>query len=82
MEVARCHPYVVPIIPFSAETTSIEGLFVVQMKQITDDRGTVREFYRQSDFAKAGLPAPAGLVAGQRDRIRAGGRSAACTARR
>jgi dTDP-4-dehydrorhamnose 3,5-epimerase len=48
----------VPIIPFSAETTSIEGLFVVQMKQITDDRGTVREFYRQSDFAKAGLPAP------------------------
>jgi dTDP-4-dehydrorhamnose 3,5-epimerase len=55
---AKCHPYGVPIIPFSAETTSIEGLFIVQMKQITDERGTVREFYRQSDFAKAGLPAP------------------------
>jgi dTDP-4-dehydrorhamnose 3,5-epimerase len=50
---------VVPIIPFSARTTSIEGLFIVQMKQITDDRGTVREFYRRSDFAAAGLPAPA-----------------------
>jgi len=30
----------------------------VEMKQITDDRGTVREFYRQSDFEAAGLPAP------------------------
>lgn len=48
-----------PIIPFSATTTAIEGLFIVQMKQITDERGTVREFYRQSDFANAGLPAPA-----------------------
>jgi dTDP-4-dehydrorhamnose 3,5-epimerase len=48
----------VPIIPFSARTTSIEGLFVVQMKQITDERGTVREFYRRSDFEQAGLPAP------------------------
>jgi dTDP-4-dehydrorhamnose 3,5-epimerase len=48
----------VPIIPFSATATSIEGLFIVQMKQITDERGTVREFYRQSDFAHAGLPAP------------------------
>lgn len=28
------------------------------MKQIDDERGVVREFYRQSDFANAGLPAP------------------------
>jgi len=48
----------VPIIPFAATPTAIEGLYVVQMKQITDDRGTVREFYRQSDFEAAGLPAP------------------------
>jgi dTDP-4-dehydrorhamnose 3,5-epimerase len=48
----------VPIIPFAAQSTSIEGLFIVEMKQITDERGTVREFYRQSDFEAAGLPAP------------------------
>ena len=47
-----------PIVPFSVRPTSIEGLFIVQMKEIEDDRGTVREFYRQSDFSAAGLPAP------------------------
>jgi dTDP-4-dehydrorhamnose 3,5-epimerase len=26
------------------------------MKQITDERGTVREFYRESSFLAAGLP--------------------------
>jgi dTDP-4-dehydrorhamnose 3,5-epimerase len=38
--------------------TSIAGLFRVEMKQIEDERGVVREFYRQSDFAAAGLAAP------------------------
>jgi dTDP-4-dehydrorhamnose 3,5-epimerase len=42
--------------PFSVEPTEIAGLFVVQMKQFEDERGTVREFYRESDFLAAGLP--------------------------
>lgn len=40
---------------FDARETSIPGLFVVGMKQIGDDRGAVREFYRRSDF---GTPLP------------------------
>jgi dTDP-4-dehydrorhamnose 3,5-epimerase len=44
------------IIPFAVEHTEIEGLKVLQMKQITDERGTVREFYRESGFLEAGLP--------------------------
>ncbi len=43
-------------IPFSALPTAIDGLYVVEMKQIGDERGTVREFFRASDFASAGLP--------------------------
>lgn len=42
--------------PLSFESTDIDGLFVITMKQIGDDRGTVREFYRQSGWAEAGLP--------------------------
>jgi dTDP-4-dehydrorhamnose 3,5-epimerase len=44
------------IIDFGAEPTAIDGLFIITMKQVTDDRGTVREFYRESSFAAAGLP--------------------------
>src|ERR1700733_7813703 len=44
------------IIPFAVEHTEIEGLMVLQMKQISDERGTVREFYRESSFLEAGLP--------------------------
>jgi dTDP-4-dehydrorhamnose 3,5-epimerase len=36
--------------------TAIEGLTVVTLKQVTDERGTVREFYRQSSWLEAGLP--------------------------
>jgi dTDP-4-dehydrorhamnose 3,5-epimerase len=46
----------ISIVPFSARATEIEGLSIIQMKQITDDRGTVREFYRESAFVEAGLP--------------------------
>ena len=46
----------VDIQPFSVEETSIDGLLLVTMKQVTDDRGTVREFYRGSAFADAGYP--------------------------
>ena len=44
------------VIPFTVEHTEIEGLKVLRMKQITDERGTVREFYRESSFLEAGLP--------------------------
>lgn len=44
------------IIPFAVSHTEIEGLEVLHMKQITDERGTVREFYRESAFLEAGLP--------------------------
>jgi len=36
--------------------TDIEGLFTVKYKVFEDDRGSVMEFYRQSDFEAAGLP--------------------------
>jgi dTDP-4-dehydrorhamnose 3,5-epimerase len=44
------------IVDFSARPTAIDGLFDITMKQATDERGTVREFYRASAFAAAGLP--------------------------
>jgi dTDP-4-dehydrorhamnose 3,5-epimerase len=43
------------VIDFAARATGIEGLFVITMKQVTDERGTVREFYRESAFVDAGL---------------------------
>lgn len=42
---------------FKAEPTAIDGLVVVHMKQIHDERGTVREFFRASAMAQAGLHA-------------------------
>ena len=36
--------------------TEIEGLFTVKFKVFEDSRGSVMEFYRQSDFEAAGLP--------------------------
>jgi dTDP-4-dehydrorhamnose 3,5-epimerase len=44
------------IVPFAVEPTAIDGLRILRMKQITDERGTVREFYRESAFLEAGLP--------------------------
>ena len=46
----------VEIINFAAQPTAIDGLFIITMKQVTDERGTVREFYRESSFIEAGLP--------------------------
>ena len=34
------------ITPFGIETTAIDGLLVARMKQVTDDRGTVRELWQ------------------------------------
>ncbi len=44
------------IVDFASEPTEIEGLFRLTMKQVTDERGTIREFYRESAFVEAGLP--------------------------
>ena len=41
---------------FKAEPAEFEGLYRVQFKVIPDERGSLMEFYRQSDFAAAGLP--------------------------
>jgi dTDP-4-dehydrorhamnose 3,5-epimerase len=42
--------------PMKTEKTDIDGLLKVQFKVIEDDRGSVMEFYRQSEFEAAGLP--------------------------
>lgn len=44
------------IIPMDVQHSDIDGLCVIRMKQATDERGTVREFYRESAFCEAGLP--------------------------
>src|SRR2546430_685787 len=44
------------VIPFEVHETAIADLFTVQMKQVEDERGRVREFYRESAFRDAGLP--------------------------
>ena len=41
---------------FKTEPTNIEGLCIVQFKVIADERGSLMEFFRQSDFDAAGLP--------------------------
>lgn len=41
---------------FSKKPTTLEGLYRVSYKQFLDDRGSVMEFYRESDFVAAGLP--------------------------
>lgn len=40
----------------AVEPTAVDGLLRITMKQVTDERGTVREFYRQSAWREAGLP--------------------------
>lgn len=47
-----------PIVPFSVNGTGIAGLTVIEMKQVTDERGTVRELFRVSDMRDAGLEVP------------------------
>lgn len=43
------------IIPFDTAVSRIDGLVVVTVKQVTDDRGTVRELFRRSAFVDAGV---------------------------
>ena len=47
----------VDIVEQATRQAAIDGLVVITMKQVTDDRGTVREFFRRSAFDAAGLPA-------------------------
>lgn len=44
------------VVDFTLRPGSIDGLMIVTMKQITDERGTVRELFRRSAFADAGTP--------------------------
>jgi dTDP-4-dehydrorhamnose 3,5-epimerase len=42
----------VSIIDFAAQPGAIDGMAIVTMKQVTDERGTVRELFRRSVFAE------------------------------
>ena len=45
----------VEIVDFGARPGAIAGLVVVTMKQVTDERGTIRELFRRSAFEAAGI---------------------------
>jgi dTDP-4-dehydrorhamnose 3,5-epimerase len=42
--------------PMKAKPAAIDGLWEVELKVIADERGSVMEFYRQSEFESLGLP--------------------------
>lgn len=48
----------VEIVPMDTRETAIEGLLVIATRAVTDERGTVREFFRTSGFGAAGVPVP------------------------
>ena len=48
----------VEIVPMGVEPTAIDGLLRITTKAVTDARGTVREFFRTSGFADAGVAVP------------------------
>jgi dTDP-4-dehydrorhamnose 3,5-epimerase len=48
----------VQVDPMVATPTAIDGLWQIATKSITDERGTVREFFRTSGFADLGVPVP------------------------
>lgn len=43
------------IVDFDLRPGAIAGLFAIRPKQITDDRGTIRELFRRSAFEAAGV---------------------------
>ncbi len=45
------------MIDLEVTTGDIEGLLVITLKQISDDRGTIRELFRRSAFEAAGVTA-------------------------
>lgn len=44
-------------IDFEVSKTAIDGLLVLSMKQASDGRGTIREFFRESGLREAGIDA-------------------------
>lgn len=46
------------IVPMRVDPTAIEGLLRIATKAVTDERGTVREFFRTSGFAQLGVSVP------------------------
>jgi dTDP-4-dehydrorhamnose 3,5-epimerase len=48
----------VTVEPMVVEQTPIEGLLRLTTKAVTDERGTVREFFRTSGFAELAVPVP------------------------
>ncbi len=42
------------VVDFAVRAGTIDGLVIVTMKQVTDERGTVRELFRRSAFEEAG----------------------------
>jgi dTDP-4-dehydrorhamnose 3,5-epimerase len=49
---------VVEITHFTSRPGAIDGLMVLIAKQVTDERGTVRELFRRSAFEAAGMALP------------------------
>jgi dTDP-4-dehydrorhamnose 3,5-epimerase len=52
----RGHDVRMSVREMSVQPTEIAGLFLIEMKQVEDERGIVREFYRESSWLGAGLP--------------------------
>jgi dTDP-4-dehydrorhamnose 3,5-epimerase len=48
----------VQIEPMTAKETAISGLYEIATKAVSDERGTVREFFRTSGFDDLGVPVP------------------------
>jgi dTDP-4-dehydrorhamnose 3,5-epimerase len=46
------------VTPLTVEPTKIDGLMRITPKTVSDERGTVREFFRTSGFAQAGVDVP------------------------
>ena len=44
------------VVAMSVSTTAVDGLLVITTKAVTDERGTVREFFRTSAFGEYGVP--------------------------
>ena len=45
----------VDVIDFDVREAAIDGMYVVTVKQVTDERGTIRELFRRSAFESAGI---------------------------
>jgi dTDP-4-dehydrorhamnose 3,5-epimerase len=48
----------VEVVPMTVAPTAIDGLLQINTKAVTDERGTLREFFRTTGFAELGVPVP------------------------